>query len=288
MGNFEGSVLVQVLFLAPAIIAVYWGKRKWDAQRSRSKAPFRELRRPAGESLRHKLETLDEQVLSGMVWLIFPPVLAGTVISSKSPLNAVALVMLWIPATVWTIVWAKRLWRLVRERANYQLGFDGERFVGEELNRLAAQGFEVYHDIPFDGFNIDHVLVGPPGVFAVETKTRRKPVAESGVKEFRVEFDGFRLLWPMGADDYGIKQAANNARTLAQWLSDVIAEPVSVTPILTLPGWMVDRKAPAKEVHVVNPKEIIKVCDTKQVCLTEALMLRVCRQLDQKCKLGME
>ena len=28
----------------------------------------------------------------------------------------------------------------------------------------------VYHDIQADQFNIDHVVVGPSGVFAVETK----------------------------------------------------------------------------------------------------------------------
>jgi hypothetical protein len=34
-------------------------------------------------------------------------------------------------------------------------------------------------NVPFDGFNIDRVLVGPPGVFSVETKTRREPVSDS-------------------------------------------------------------------------------------------------------------
>jgi len=29
---------------------------------------------------------------------------------------------------------------------------------GEELTGLIAFGFEIYHDVPFDGFNIDHVL----------------------------------------------------------------------------------------------------------------------------------
>jgi len=39
-----------------------------------------------------------------------------------------------------------------------QLGFDGERYVGEALTPLVADGFEIYHDSPFEGFNIDHVL----------------------------------------------------------------------------------------------------------------------------------
>jgi hypothetical protein len=174
---------------------------------------------------------------------------------------------------------------LVRNRANYQLGFDGERFVGEELTRLVAEGFEIYHDLPFDGFNMDHVLVGSPGVFLVETKARRKPVKDTGGKEYRVVFDGFRLHWPWGADDYGVQQAANNGRTLAEWLSGAVGESVTVTPILALPGWLVDRKAPSTNVCVVNPKEIIKLCNTQQERLNENLVRRICYQLDQKCKL---
>jgi hypothetical protein len=32
--------------------------------------------------------------------------------------------------------------------------------MGEKLSRLIALGFEIYHDVPFDKFNVDHVLVG--------------------------------------------------------------------------------------------------------------------------------
>jgi hypothetical protein len=140
---------------------------------------------------------------------------------------------------------------MVCERENYRLGFDGERFVGEELSRLIAHGYEVYHDVPFDGFNIDHVLVGPGGVFSVETKTRRKPVSESQGKEYHVQFDGSCLRWPWGTDTHGLDQAVNNARTLSQWLGSAVGDPVYVAPILTLPGWMVDRSVPRCRVHLL-------------------------------------
>jgi len=31
-------------------------------------------------------------------------------------------------------------------------------------------GYHVYHDFPAERFNIDHVVVGPAGAFAIETK----------------------------------------------------------------------------------------------------------------------
>ncbi|MGA2248850.1 MAG: nuclease-related domain-containing protein, partial [Verrucomicrobiota bacterium] len=172
----------------------------------------------------------------------------------------------------------------LRTRANYRLGFDGERFVGEELSSLIVLGFEIYHDVPFDGFNIDHVIVGPRGVFIVETKTRRKPLQDDGKKQYRVQFDGKVLRWPWGVDVHGVEQAKNNAKTLSAWLSSATGEKVWTTPILTLPGWLVDRKVPSEGFHVLNPKEIYQVCAAQPETLTDQQVQRIIHQLNQKCR----
>jgi len=54
-------------------------------------------------------------------------------------------------------------------------GYDAELSVGQELNQLMRQGAVVFHDLPADGFNIDHVLISALGVFAIETKEYTKP-----------------------------------------------------------------------------------------------------------------
>jgi hypothetical protein len=56
---------------------------------------------------------------------------------------------------------------------NYVTGLKSERKVAEELGALERRHF-VKHDVslPFGG-NIDHVVCGPTGAFAIETKTRR-------------------------------------------------------------------------------------------------------------------
>jgi Nuclease-related domain len=226
--------------------------------------------------------------------LAMVPVLVGLTAYYTRPMTWVVLVFLLALSVICTGIFWLRLNRTGRERENYQLGFDGERFVGEELSRLIAAGFEVYHDVPFEEekrkkFNIDHVLVGPPGVFSIETKTRRKPVDESRGKEYRVTFDGSCLRWPWGTDTHGLDQAANNAQTLSQWLSSAVGDPVRVTPILTLPGWMVDRTVPRSTVQVLNPKEIrAVVCQPAGTKLSENLIKRICHQLDQKCRIEVE
>jgi len=40
-----------------------------------------------------------------------------------------------------------------------------------------------------------------------------------------------------------VQHAVNNALTLAQWLGSAAGEPVNVTPILALPGWLVESSA---------------------------------------------
>jgi hypothetical protein len=95
-----------------------------------------------------------------------------------------------------------------------------------------------------------------------------------------VQFDGSCLRWPKWTDSEALGQARNNARTLSQFLGGAVGETVYVTPILTLPGWMVDRLVPPSKVHVVNPKEILAVVsNAKEHRLSENLIKRICFQL---------
>ena len=281
-------ILVLTLCIIPITFVLLAIRRGRLRRHSGSKAPFAELRRrPAGEALREKLEELDEKIMQDMFSMVLFPGLAAFLEFQGRDASWVGAIVIGLFSVPATLFFGFRLNRTLRTRDNYQLGYDGERFVGEELTRLIAKGFEVYHDVPFDGFNIDHVLVGPSGVYSVETKTRRKPVDPEGNKEFRVVFDGACLRWPWGSDTYGLDQANRNSQTLGKWLSQAVGENVQSTAILTLPGWLVDRKAPATAVHVLNPKEILKMVASRPVTFSENLARRVCYQLDQKCKIGM-
>ncbi|MGB7746845.1 MAG: nuclease-related domain-containing protein [Verrucomicrobiia bacterium] len=283
-----GLLIWAVLCLLPLalVLAVIFRKRK--QQKESSRAPFKELqRRPAGETIRIKLETLDEKINDETMGLLLFPMLMILNLFALHPKDFITPVLFFMSSAGSSAFFGFKLFKLLRSSANYRLGFEGERFVGEELSRLIVLGFEIYHDVPFDDFNIDHILVGPRGVFVVETKTRRKPVGEDGRKEFRVQFDGRSLQWPWGSDSYGIEQANNNAKTLANWLSSAAGENVWAIPILTLPGWLVDRKVPSDGIYVLNPKEIYQVCSSQPEKLTEPQIRRVCHQLDQKCRIAM-
>jgi len=55
-------------------------------------------------------------------------------------------------------------------------GATGEEHVGALLEPLTSRGWEVIHDASFGHGNVDHILIGPPGVFTVETKSHPGPI----------------------------------------------------------------------------------------------------------------
>src|SRR5438552_9799700 len=47
-------------------------------------------------------------------------------------------------------------------------GLEGEERVGELLEALVPDGFLPVHDLDLGFGNVDHVVIGPTGVFAIE------------------------------------------------------------------------------------------------------------------------
>ncbi|HET8616285.1 MAG TPA: nuclease-related domain-containing protein, partial [Actinomycetales bacterium] len=62
----------------------------------------------------------------------------------------------------------------------WQRGLDGERRTGEVLSALERQGWVVLHDLHWPGrpfANIDHIAIGPGGVFVIDSKNWTGEVA---------------------------------------------------------------------------------------------------------------
>lgn len=55
----------------------------------------------------------------------------------------------------------------------WQTGAEGEVRTGRLLEPLEREGFRIIHDrkIPGSRANIDHIVIGPPGIFVIETKS---------------------------------------------------------------------------------------------------------------------
>lgn len=256
-------------------------RKKQDTKRNLD--PFTDdIGRPAGESLRIKIEGIQETFLSYIMVFMF-----GVVAASVSVLLNTPSVVQWVIFAAGLSAVTYSLYKLTHLRTSifdHRLGYQGEIAVGQHLNTLLTEGFQVFHDIVFDKgttvFNIDHVVVGPSGVFAIETKTRRKPKHMSGQEKAKVVFDGTHLAFPTFTDRHGIDQAIRNAKTLAKDLTQSTGDPVEVKPVLTLPGWFVDRKG-SGDLIVVNPKELVSGIKGKRI-LEDDQIRRISHQLSQR------
>lgn len=256
---FIWAILLESAFLL-GLGAVVIGLILWKDRKKR--LPFtRKIVRPPGESLRVRLLELDEKLNDGLVQLVLsaysPLVMAGLVaLQGVHPTAGLWLTLVSI-AAITSFWFAYRLWQTLRLRRRIRLGFEGERHVGEALNQLMLAGYRVFHDFqitdkPRSIRNIDHIVIGSNGVFAVETKTRRKLKGQSGA---RVTVLANALEFPWGINTAEFVQVQEDSRWLADWLSKMSARLVNVEPILVLPGWFVDRRAKAA-VTVMSGNEV--------------------------------
>jgi hypothetical protein len=143
-------------------------------------------------------------------------------------------------------------------------------------------GCRIFHDVPAAGSNIDHVVIGPTGVLAVETKAKLRSDRGRGAEDATVLFDGHRLSFPGHSDTGYLDQAGRQAKWLSHWLRTKLGEDVPVKPVLALPGWYVDRRGDGS-VSVVNPKEAAKLLQGSSV-LDRKRQELIAFQLERACR----
>src|SRR5207247_8670464 len=97
--------------------------------------------------------------------------------------------------------------------SNTRKGLEGEQSVASELSYLNDE-FLLLNDVMLPGGkgNIDHILVGPTGVFVFETKNYSGKYVCYGDRWF---FQGVRQKYDVSSVSV---QAKNNAHTLASLL----------------------------------------------------------------------
>jgi hypothetical protein len=138
------------------------------------------------------------------------------------------------------------------------------------LDKLKTSGCAVIHDIVAEhgkkSFNIDHVIVSPQGIFAVETKTYSKPAKESA----KARFDGEKVVMVgLPSDNHSVRQAQANAAWLYDELKKRTQKNYHVTPVVVYPGWWVDAYI-SKEIWVLNPEGLAILIPQQTQSMNEA------------------
>lgn len=150
----------------------------------------------------------------------------------------------------------RRISKVRRRIRALKQGIEGEKAVGQFLERLRENGYQVFHDLIGTGFNVDHVLIGPAGVFTVETKTWSKPAKGDA----RIKFDGSQLTVSGREPE---RDPIIQARAQAAWLRSLLAESTGrgfdVFPVVVFPGWFVENTAAGfRDIWVLEPKALPK------------------------------
>ncbi|HWP94185.1 MAG TPA: nuclease-related domain-containing protein [Gammaproteobacteria bacterium] len=232
--------VVFVLLVAGGLLLARQVPALWRRLRRRPPPFAEDTLREAGHGYRRRLTRLNERLL--LAWATFAVLAAGSAAVWQllpSPLPsvfrpwAVALIAAAVTAVLAGAGYLLFLW--LRERHVVVHAYRASRAVGHALQRLALEGHRVFHSVPCENYVLDHVVVGPKGVFVVNVVPYRKRRRDKGPGEVRIaerqiDFDGRRFIPP-------VLDATRKARCLANRLSQVVRHPVAVKSAIIAPGW---------------------------------------------------
>jgi hypothetical protein len=166
--------------------------------------------------------------LPALALLFFPGILGG----SSAAAISLALLVAGVAA-----------FKLFAKRSDQaERGADAEVVVAQLLRDLPKE-YHVFHDLVFEGFNIDHVVIGPTGVFIVETKSHGRKVSARGEA---LLLNGRAFEKPI------LKQARSEALTLRDRLPRINGKRCSVHPILCFPNAFIEVRGLVKGVTVAG------------------------------------
>ena len=175
----------------------------------------------------------------------------------------------WVSSFFAALAIVYAVWQFSRNRPKLRmlkLAEEGEKAVGQHLEKLRTSGYAVFHDLVGTGFNVDHVIIGPAGVFTIETKTWNKPRRGNS----KIAFDGETLLMAGREPD---RNPVIQAKAQASWLQRLLAESTGKTlpvrPVILFPGWYIeDSRASRNDLWVLEPKALSAVLVQEQTRLS--------------------
>lgn len=260
--NYLSASIVLASIVIPTLVAVtiFWSYRKWQDRDGRRSPNENRRIYGAGEHLRKRVEGHTDEMMLGLTMLFFlgPTFIAIWALQHLDWAHVrfglwdyvlVVILVMMIGVAIW------RIFKHGKQRRIANEGLKAELFTAQELNRLMTFGCIVLHDLPADRFNIDHVVIGPRAVYAIETKSVRKPRANDSRDHFKVTYDGQLLRFPDFSDSKRLQQTKRQADWLMSYLKQATGRTVPVVPALALPGWWIDAvgHASTREVSVFNP-----------------------------------
>lgn len=254
--------------------------RKTRYQRSADRSRQVKVRRRAGQSL---WEERDRLLNENLPFVVFVPCMLWFVwFAQWLPVHNKTQVPLnfWLNfAVIVTGISLIAYLRLIPKARRLVRGERGELRVAEVLDYLRPFGYHAFHDLVRDGFNVDHVVVGPAGVFAVETKFR------SGKGE--ITFKNGEGLFVGGSPEEkdSLEQARANAAEVNRLIRETCEMDVWVKPVVVFVGeWRVKDDWQSTDARVFTPDKLVKHIVNQQPRLKQSEITLIASHLERSAK----
>jgi len=131
----------------------------------------------------------------------------------------------------------------------WQAGAFGEQRTARELLPLQSSGWTLLHDVPLpSGANIDHVLVGPPGVFVLDSKSTDGSIRRDGADLIVSRPGAIRLGYTLSTS----KQVLGNAAHISKVIRETTGKRIWVKAVVVLWGTFDEQRATHGDVQFVH------------------------------------
>jgi hypothetical protein len=285
--NFIIQLIPAIIFLVFCMLPVWLVLKIYDYKIKHKKSPLSiDLLRSPGESLQEQIDKITNDVLSNLLLIpIIPVFLYSIVLSNHSfsgkQLSSFQIIFYVAFAILSNSYFCFSIYKLLQKKNLLRVGLECEVAVGQDLQNLLAHKFKVYNDFQTKKFNIDHIAIGPTGIFAIETKGRSKSVKQEN-ENWKVEFDGQKLKFPGWVETKPLEQAIRQANWLKNWIQQATAENINVVPVIALPGWYITRKSKS-EIRVYNGKNSCFLAKGSAI-LTDKQIQTIAFQIEKECR----
>ncbi|GAV22723.1 nuclease-related domain-containing protein [Carboxydothermus pertinax] len=145
-------------------------------------------------------------------------------------------------------------------------GAKAEEKISEILGQL-PEGYTVFNDFPCPMGNIDHIVVGPTGIFIIETKSH------SG--EVTLSQEGKLLLNSKELEKDFLKQVLGQTFWLKERMVGLLEKTPFINPIIVFTNAFVKIDKPVKGVRIVNKKWLIDAINENKVQLSDEAIKRI-------------
>ncbi|MGB5334125.1 MAG: hypothetical protein WBN07_00780 [Woeseiaceae bacterium] len=142
-----------------------------------------------------------------------------------------------------------RLGKTIVARRQVKFLRDANIAIGHQLRQISNGVTRVFHDAQTSAGVVDHVLLGPQGLYAINVVARRAP------GDGNVRLMGNALQFSNTDEDESLVEIAAKTRRLEKEFSELLGHKVRVRSVIAAPGWDVVEQT-NKDFLLVNERNI--------------------------------